>query len=77
MRVFVTGATGFIGRHLLTHLLARKGDVYCLVRKGSQQKFDALRERTGAWIMLGQRQHFAFGLRVASTLPIQPRGQQL
>ena len=45
MTYFVTGATGFIGRHLLTHLLARKGDVYCLVRKGSLQKFEDLRER--------------------------------
>jgi len=45
MTYFVTGATGFIGRHLLTHLLARKGDIYCLVRKGSLQKFEDLRER--------------------------------
>ncbi|MBS0569690.1 MAG: SDR family oxidoreductase [Proteobacteria bacterium] len=48
MTYFVTGATGFIGRHLLEHLLARKGDIHCLVRKGSQKKFDALRERFGA-----------------------------
>ncbi len=47
MTYFVTGATGFIGRHLLAKLLARKGNVYCLVRKGSQQKFDALRESFG------------------------------
>ncbi|MGH8042036.1 MAG: SDR family oxidoreductase [Rudaea sp.] len=48
MTYFVTGATGFIGRHLLAHLLARKGDVRCLLRKGSQKKFDALRESFGA-----------------------------
>ena len=48
MTYFVTGATGFIGRHLLAHLLARKGEVYCLVRKGSQKKFEALRESFGA-----------------------------
>jgi NAD(P)-dependent dehydrogenase (short-subunit alcohol dehydrogenase family) len=47
MTYFVTGATGFIGRHLLTKLLARKGNIYCLVRKGSQSKFDELRERLG------------------------------
>ena len=47
MTYFVTGATGFIGRHLLAKLLARKGNIYCLVRKGSQQKFDALRESFG------------------------------
>ena len=48
MSYFVTGATGFIGRHLLPHLLARHGDVYCLVRKGSQDKFEALRAGFGA-----------------------------
>jgi NAD(P)-dependent dehydrogenase (short-subunit alcohol dehydrogenase family) len=48
MSYFVTGATGFIGRHLLPHLLARPGDVYCLVRRGSQDKFDKLRARCGA-----------------------------
>jgi len=47
MTYFVTGATGFIGQHLLKRLLARKGDVHCLVRKGSQDKFDALRARFG------------------------------
>ena len=47
MTYFVTGATGFIGRHLLTHLLARKGDIYCLVRKSSLHRFDQLRERCG------------------------------
>ncbi len=47
MTYFVTGATGFIGRHLLEHLLARKGDVHCLVRKGSQRKFEELRGRFG------------------------------
>ena len=44
---FVTGATGFIGRHLLAHLLARKGDIYCLVRKSSLHRFEQLRERFG------------------------------
>ena len=48
MSYFVTGATGFIGRHLVERLLARKGTVVCLVRKGSEDKFEALRERLGA-----------------------------
>ena len=48
MTYFVTGATGFIGRHLLEHLLARKGEIYCLVRKGSLKKFETLREGFGA-----------------------------
>src|SRR5450432_60145 len=47
MTYFVTGATGFIGRHLLENLLARKGDVYCLVRKESLNKFEALRANYG------------------------------
>jgi len=31
---FVTGATGFIGRHLLERLLAREGQIHVLVRDG-------------------------------------------
>jgi NAD(P)-dependent dehydrogenase (short-subunit alcohol dehydrogenase family) len=48
MAYFVTGATGFIGRFLVGHLLARGDPVYVLVRRGSQKKLDALRERHGA-----------------------------
>src|SRR4051812_23702649 len=48
MTYFVTGATGFIGGRLLSKLLERKGTIYCLVRKESLAKFDALRERLGA-----------------------------
>jgi len=48
MAYFVTGATGFIGRFLVGHLLARGETVYVLVRRGSQKKLDALRERHGA-----------------------------
>ncbi len=48
MTYFVTGATGFIGRHLLERLLLRKGTIHCLVRKDSMAKFEALRERLGA-----------------------------
>lgn len=47
MDYFVTGATGFIGGHLIERLLARKGKIYVLVRSGSEKKIDALRERLG------------------------------
>ena len=35
MTYFVTGATGFIGRHLVERLLERDGDIHVLVREGS------------------------------------------
>ncbi|MBB5014880.1 SDR family oxidoreductase [Rehaibacterium terrae] len=47
MTYFVTGATGFIGRHLVSNLLKRSGTVHVLVRKGAQKKFDAVAERMG------------------------------
>lgn len=47
MSYFVTGATGFIGRHLVANLLKRKGTIHVLVRRGSQKKLDALIERMG------------------------------
>ncbi|HLI32932.1 MAG TPA: SDR family oxidoreductase [Solirubrobacteraceae bacterium] len=46
MAYFLTGATGFIGRHLVLRLLAnRDGDLYVLVRKGSLGRLEELRER--------------------------------
>ena len=48
MSYFVTGATGFIGRHLVERLLEREGDIYVLVREGSRSKLDALIEGWGA-----------------------------
>jgi thioester reductase-like protein len=48
MTYFVTGATGFIGRHLVERLLEREGDVHVLVRERSQQRLDRLVERWGA-----------------------------
>ena len=44
---FVTGATGFIGRHLVERLLEREGDIHVLVREGSREKLDALIEKWG------------------------------
>ena len=48
MAYFVTGATGFIGRYLVAHLVKRGKPVHALVRKGSQKKFDALKASLGA-----------------------------
>ena len=44
---FVTGATGFIGRHLVERLLEREGDIHVLVREGSRAKLDELIEKWG------------------------------
>ena len=42
MAYFVTGATGFIGRHLVEELLRnRSGDVHVLVREGSRERLRA------------------------------------
>ncbi|HEX8074090.1 MAG TPA: SDR family oxidoreductase [Thermoleophilaceae bacterium] len=48
MNYFVTGATGFIGRHLVEQLLRRDGTVYALVREGSRGRLDELVERLNA-----------------------------
>ncbi|HKX98373.1 MAG TPA: SDR family oxidoreductase [Steroidobacteraceae bacterium] len=48
MAYFVTGATGFIGRHLVERLLARGDRVFVLVRPESMAKFEALRDFWGA-----------------------------
>lgn len=48
MTYFVTGATGFIGRHLVRLLLERDGDVLVLVREGSRERIEELVELWGA-----------------------------
>jgi thioester reductase-like protein len=47
MTYFVTGATGFIGRHLVQRLLEREGDIHVLIRDGSQARLDSLVESWG------------------------------
>jgi NAD(P)-dependent dehydrogenase (short-subunit alcohol dehydrogenase family) len=47
MSYFVTGATGFIGRYLVSNLLKRKGTVHVLVRKGSEKKLEAIAASMG------------------------------
>jgi thioester reductase-like protein len=48
MAYFVTGATGFIGRHLVELLLEREGPIHVLVRESSQDRLSALIERWGS-----------------------------
>ena len=47
MAYFVTGATGFIGRHLVARLLERDGDIYVLVRESSSDRLATLIDRWG------------------------------
>ncbi len=49
MSYFVTGATGFIGRHLVQELVDhREGDIFVLVRAGSMTRMEALLKRWGS-----------------------------
>ena len=49
MSYFVTGATGFIGRHLVEELVDhRDGEIFVLVREGSRGRLDALTRRWGS-----------------------------
>ena len=48
MSYFVTGATGFIGRHLVEELLDhREGEIFVLVRAGSLSRMETLIRRWG------------------------------
>ena len=47
MSYFVTGATGFLGRFLVSKLLLRKGSFHVLIRKGSEKKLDAIATKMG------------------------------
>ena len=48
MNYFVTGATGFIGRHLVSKLLQRRGKVYVLVRSASSDRLARLTADAGS-----------------------------
>ncbi|HMC06895.1 MAG TPA: SDR family oxidoreductase [Solirubrobacterales bacterium] len=48
MSYLVTGATGFIGRHLVELLLRREGTIYVIVREGSRGRLAELLSSWGA-----------------------------
>jgi short-subunit dehydrogenase len=48
VKYFVTGATGFIGRHLVERLLERDGTIHVLVREGSRARLEELMFSWGA-----------------------------
>jgi NAD(P)-dependent dehydrogenase (short-subunit alcohol dehydrogenase family) len=48
MKYLVTGATGFIGRHLVDQLLRRDGEINVLVRPGSRARMEARIQGLGA-----------------------------
>ncbi len=50
MRVFITGATGFLGSHLVDRLLEKKWDIHLLVRRTSNLQW-----------LLGKKVHYHFG----------------
>ncbi|MBI2470377.1 MAG: complex I NDUFA9 subunit family protein [Planctomycetes bacterium] len=44
MKIFLTGSTGFVGKHILRDLLENNYQVRCLVRIGSEQKISPYKD---------------------------------
>ncbi len=65
---FVTGATGFIGRHLVERLLEREGDIYVLVREASRDKLERWAGNDRVKPVVGDLNETNLGVD-ASTLP--------
>ena len=68
MSVFVTGATGFIGRRLVERLLERDDEIHALARSQSVGKLEGLAQRLGA----GDRVRPVVGDLSAPMLGIDP-----
>jgi thioester reductase-like protein len=78
MESFVTGATGFIGRHLVPHLLARGERVHVLVRESSLPRLEALRARWGdgaerVHAVVGDLSHPRLGVSDAEVAALRER----
>ena len=65
---FVTGATGFIGRHLVERLLEREGDIHVLVREASRDKLERWAGNDRIKPVIGDLNETNLGVD-ASTLP--------
>ncbi len=50
MKIFITGATGFLGYHIANVCVAKGHQVLCLKRKSSISMFDELIEREISWV---------------------------
>lgn len=60
MKAFVTGATGFLGSHLVDRLLQKKWEVHVLVRKSSNLQW-----------LLGKKVHYHYGDIVGDLTPLK------
>lgn len=77
-RYFVTGATGFVGRHLVEQLLARGGSVDALVPDFDLERLAGLRARWGVGAdrvrtVVGDLEQPLFGLRPAEVRRLRGR----
>src|SRR4051812_31753845 len=78
MAYFVTGATGFIGRHLVERLLdGREGEIFVLVREASRDRMQARIDGWGAQerVLIVTGDLSARGLGVPEAFVDQHRGR--
>jgi len=57
MKILVTGATGFIGQHLVSHLSKKSHQIWCLVRKTSNKKTVQKLQNQGAKLVFADLKH--------------------
>ncbi len=55
MKVFITGATGYLGYHIACQCLAEGHQVLCLRRPTSNSLFDAEQERQIQWVTINDK----------------------